>query len=93
MQISGISTSPSVPMEGKSSSRTDQAASDQAVLNVSSDSFLSLVHEAGQMPEVRSEVVDAYKARIQSGAYPAPEVVSGLVDVIGASVVQLAKVD
>jgi anti-sigma28 factor (negative regulator of flagellin synthesis) len=91
MQISGLSSSPSLPVERTNTPLTAKAASDQAVLNVSPDSFSRLVQEAGSMPEVRNEVVDAFKARIQSGQYPPQEVVAGLVDVIGGGIVQAAK--
>ena len=92
MQINGISISPSIPMERTKTAQPVDAPSDEAVLNVSAGSFSSLVQQAGSMPEVRSEVVDAYKSRIAAGQYPSPETISGLVDVIGGSIVQLAQV-
>jgi hypothetical protein len=61
------------------------------VINFSPDTFSSLVQEANQMPEVRSEVVDSFKARIQSGEYPSQDVIEGLTDLIGGSIVQQAK--
>jgi hypothetical protein len=92
MQINGLSTSPVIPVQKTTTSQPAQSPSDQAVLNVSPDTFSSLVQAAGSMPEVRSEVVDAFKARVQSGQYPSPETVNGLVDVIGRSIVKLATV-
>ena len=92
MQISSISTSPSMSVEKTTpSSPVPSEATDQAVLNFSADSFSSLVKEAGQMPEVRSEVVDAFKARIQAGHYPAQEIIAGLTRLIGGGIVQQAK--
>ena len=73
------------------SSQAGKPALDQAVINFSADSFSSLVKEAGQMPEVRSEVVDAFKTRIQSGEYPSQDVIAGLTDLIGGVVVQQAR--
>jgi hypothetical protein len=92
MQINGLSSSPTVSLRGTKVAQPAQSASDQAVLNQSADSFTSLVVQANSMPQVRSEVVDAYRSRIQAGQYPTPETISGLVDVIGGSVVHLATV-
>jgi anti-sigma28 factor (negative regulator of flagellin synthesis) len=91
MQISSISISSSVPMDKSRLSPAGKAATDQAVINFSPDTFSSLVQEANQMPEVRSEVVDSFKARIQSGEYPSQDVIEGLTDLIGGSIVQQAK--
>ena len=66
-------------------------ASDQVMINFSPDSFSSLVKEAGQMPEVRSEVVGAYKARIQAEQYPSQEIIAGLTRLIGGGILQLAQ--
>jgi anti-sigma28 factor (negative regulator of flagellin synthesis) len=90
MQISGISTSTSIPLEKTKSTQVSKPAQDQAVMNFSADSFSTLVKEAGQMPEVRSDVVDAFKARIQSGEYPSQDVIAGLANVIGGAIVQQA---
>jgi hypothetical protein len=95
MQISGFSNSPSLPV-GKTTSSSPQAgkpATDQAVIDFSADTFSSLVKEAAQMPEVRSEVVDAFKARIQSGDYPSQETLAGLTNLIGGGILQQAKAD
>lgn len=93
MQINGISTSPSLPVEktSSSSSQAGKPATDQVVINFSADSFSNLVKEAGQMPEVRSEVVDAFKSRIQSGDYPSQETIAGLTSLIGGGILQQAK--
>jgi len=91
MQISGISTTSSIPMGKTNSPRVGQPAADQAVINFSGDSFSSLVKEAGQMPEVRSDVVAAFKSRIQAGQYPTQDTIAGLVNVIGGAVVEQAK--
>jgi hypothetical protein len=92
MQISGITSTPPMSMDkSPSPSPAAKADSDQAVLNFSADSFSSLVQEAAQAPEVRDEVVDAFKARIQSGEYPPAQTVAGLADAIGGAVVGLAR--
>jgi anti-sigma28 factor (negative regulator of flagellin synthesis) len=90
MQINPISTPVSIPAYRNNSPATQQPATDQAVLNHSADFFSSLVQEAGQMPEVRSEVVDAFKSRIQSGHYPPPEIIDGLTRLIGGNLAQSA---
>ena len=91
MQIHSITSSPSIPMQKTSSAPVGKAAADQAVLNFSPDSFSSLVKEAGQIPEVRSEVVEAFKSRIQAGNYPTQDAIAGLTDLIGGGVVKLAR--
>ncbi len=45
------------------------------------------------MPDVRSEVVDAYRSRIQAGNYPSEDTLAGLTRVIGGGVMQLAQTD
>ena len=52
-------------------------------MSLSADTFSSLVSEANQMPDVRGEVVDAFKSRVQSGDYPSSETLDGLADVMG----------
>jgi len=93
MQINGVTNSLPIPMQKTTTSKAVNVAADQAVINFSPDSFSSLVKEAGQMPEVRSELVDAFKSRIQAGNYPSPDDLAGLVNVIGRSVVQQALSD
>ena len=80
-------------MEKKTTPSVGKPAVDQAVINFSPGSFSNLVQEAGQFPEVRSELVDSFKSRIQSGAYPSQEDVAGLVNVIGSRVLQLTQSD
>ncbi len=59
---------------------------DQAALQITSPTFTSLVQEAKSYPEVRSEVVAAYKAQVASGHYPPSDVISGLAGLLsGAS--------
>ena len=91
MQINSVSsTNPVTFTKPTPLPQPAQPAGDQVSMSLSPDTFSSLVNEAGQMPEVRSEVVDAYKARIQAGQYPNEDVVSGLTDLIGGSIVHLA---
>jgi hypothetical protein len=77
-------------MQKSSSSQAGKAAANRAVINFPPDSFSSLVREAGQMPEVRSDVVDAFKSRIQAGSYPTQDDIAGLTDLIGGGIVQQA---
>ncbi len=91
MQISSISFSSSIPMGKTTSSSAAKPPADQAVINFSADSFSSLVDEAAQQPEVRSNLVASFKAQIQSGQYPTQSTISSLVDAIGGGVLQMAK--
>jgi len=78
-------------MEKNNSSSVGKPAVDQAVINFSPSSFSNLVQEAGQFPDVRSELVESFKARIQSGAYPSQEDISGLTNILGGHILQLAQ--
>jgi anti-sigma28 factor (negative regulator of flagellin synthesis) len=94
MQIGNITTSTSFSAAKTTSSQAGNVTSDtpdQAVLNFSANSFSSLVKEASQMPDVRSELVDAFKARIHAGHYPAQDVIDGLTRLIGGAVLQQAR--
>jgi hypothetical protein len=62
-----------------------QPAGDQVSMSLSPETYSSLVSQASQMPEVRGEVVDAYKSRIQSGAYPTQATIDGLVNLMGGT--------
>lgn len=53
-------------------------------MSTSAASFSSLVSQVGQMPEVRGEMVDAYKARVAAG-YPGPLDVEGLANLMGST--------
>jgi hypothetical protein len=83
MTISGISSSSSMAYGPSTVRAQAQPAGDQVSMSFSADTFSSLVNEAGQMPDVRGEVVDAFKARIQSGQYPSPQTLDGVADVMG----------
>ena len=92
MQISGITTSTTIPVQRTATSSSEvNSASDQAVLNTSADSFSSLVKAASQMPEVRSDVVETYKSRIKAGHYPSEDIIAGLTRLIGGGIMQSAK--
>ena len=96
MQINSINTSQAVPVVKATSPQAAPATtnnSDRAEFNVSADSFAGLVQRASQMPDVRFELVDAFKSRIQSGQYPSQNTVEGLVDTIGGAVKQAAHSD
>ena len=94
MQINSATTIPFVPVPvgsstastTTSSSTTSSTHSDQAVLNMSASTFSSLVQEAKSYPEVRSEVVDAFKARVASGGYPSEDIVAGLIKLVGGMI-------
>jgi hypothetical protein len=91
MMISGISSTGSLGY-GQPASRTPaQPAGDEISMSLSPDTFSSLVSQAGQMPDVRSEVVDAYKSRVQSGEYPSSATLDGLTDLMGDHWSQFAQ--
>jgi anti-sigma28 factor (negative regulator of flagellin synthesis) len=85
MTISGVSTPGTIAYAQSVSRPAAQPAGDQVSMSLSPETYSSLVSQAGQMPDVRTEVVDAYKSRIQSGAYPTQETVDGLVDRMGGT--------
>ncbi len=94
MQINSINTSPAVPVSKATTpqaTNTVSSDSDHAEFNLSADSFSSLVNRASQMPEVRTELVDAFKARIRSGQYPPQDTVASLSHVIGSGIMQAGK--
>jgi anti-sigma28 factor (negative regulator of flagellin synthesis) len=94
MQISSFSMSPTLPPVKASASSSEAAttSTDSTETNFtnSADSFSGLVQQAGQMPDVRSELVDSFKSRIQAGEYPTPETIDNLTDAIGSSIVRMA---
>jgi anti-sigma28 factor (negative regulator of flagellin synthesis) len=94
MQINSATTSQVFPVTRTASSQAQSSApeaTDTAELNTSADSFSGMVRDASAMPEVRSEVVDAYKARINAGSYPSQETIVALADAIGGAVVHAAR--
>jgi len=94
MQINSVNNSQAIPVVKATSPQTAATAttnSDRAEFNVSADSFASLVKQASQMPEVRTELVDAFKSRINSGQYPSQDTVESLSHVIGNGIMQAAK--
>ncbi len=91
MQIGSITSSGAFSLERTMSSPAQNTSSDQVMINTSPDTFSSLVNEAGQMPEVRSDLVDAYKAKVQSGNYPPEDIVAGLIHLIGGNIVKAAQ--
>ncbi len=86
MTISGFPSLASISFTPAASRvSTPTAPGDQVAMSLSADTFSSLVQEAGQMPDVRGELVASYKARIQSGTYPTQETLDGLVDRMGSA--------
>lgn len=65
---------------------------DEAALPPTAHAFSDLVSEAGLMPEVRSEVVDGYRARIHSGQYPSQDTLTGLMRLIASAVMHPSSV-
>ena len=71
-----------------STSEIDAPPVDFALLDMAPDQFADLVNEAKAMPEVRDDVVRAYRARIRSGHYPSYDIVAGLTHLIGDLIAQ-----
>ncbi len=91
MTITGVSAAGAIAYSQAASRPQAQPAGDQVAMSLSPETYSSLVTAAGQFPEVRGEVVDAFKSRIQSGEYPAPETLDGLVDLMGGTWAANAK--
>src|SRR5579871_257085 len=82
MTITGLSLpTPVTPAtNGTRPAASTPSHDDQVAMSISADTFSSFVQEAGQVPDVRSELVDMFKSRIQSGGYPTSETLDGLTD-------------
>jgi hypothetical protein len=94
MQINGVTTSSAIPMVKTTSYPAETPASeatDSAALSSSASSFSSYVNEASQQPEVRGELVDSYRSRIQAGHYPSQEAIAGLTKLIGGPIMSLVN--
>jgi anti-sigma28 factor (negative regulator of flagellin synthesis) len=81
------------PVKTTSTPASQPTSPDETVTSFSSsaNSFSGLVQQAGAMPDVRSELVDSFKSRIQSGQYPSSETMDALTDVIGNGIVKMAS--
>jgi len=62
-----------------------QPAGDQVAMSLSPETFSDLVSTASNLPDVRSELVDAYKTRVNAGDYPAQDVIEGLINLMGGT--------
>jgi len=85
MTITGVSAAGAITYTPAASRPQAQPAGDQVSMSLSPDTYSSLVTAASQMPEVRGDVVDSFKARIQSGEYPTSENLDDLVDRMGGT--------
>jgi hypothetical protein len=85
--ISSINSAVALAYLPATSSRSSapQPAGDQVAMSLSPDTFAGLVRDAGNMPDVRGDVVAAYKSQIQSGNYPTEDDLDGLVDLMGGT--------
>ena len=94
MQISSSSiyiSTTSLPAGKTKSSSAAKPPTDEAVMNNSADSFSGLVKQAGQFPEVRTDLVESFRARIQAGQYPSEDTMDNLTDVLGPSILKMAN--
>lgn len=94
MQINGITNPSVIPAVNSTSYPATSSASeavDTADLSTSASAFSNYVKQASNMPEVRSEVVDSYKARIQAGHYPSADAVAGLTRLIGGPIMSMVN--
>ena len=91
MQINSVSPSQVIFAPAKTTSNVaENPAPDQAMLNISAETFSSLVQQASAEPEVRQDVVAHFKAQIAGGSYPPVDIVAGLTHLLGAGVYQMA---
>jgi hypothetical protein len=93
MTINGLSSAAAISYAPSASRPPAQPAGDQVSMSISPELFSSLVSDASQMPDVRGEVVDAYKSRVQSGEYPTQDALNGLVDLMGGTWIAQARTD
>jgi hypothetical protein len=91
MTITGVTTAGAITYTPAASRPQAQPAGDQVSMSLSPETYSSLVTAAGQYPEVRGELVDAFKSRIQSGDYPTEDTLDGLVDLMGGTWAANAK--
>jgi len=85
MQINGVSSSlPATFLKPAPSPQGTAPVGDQVSISTSAEVFSSLVGQVGKMPEVRGEMVDAYKVRVAAG-YPGPLDVEGLANLMGST--------
>jgi anti-sigma28 factor (negative regulator of flagellin synthesis) len=91
MNINSATATSHLTFEKTSTLSVAKNTSDKAVMNTSADSFVSLVQQASSVPEVRSELVDAYKSRISAGHYPAQDVIEGFIHLMGGRLAQMAN--
>jgi anti-sigma28 factor (negative regulator of flagellin synthesis) len=94
MQISSVSTTSLIPVQRSASSQsTGQTTSstDSAEINFSADTFSSLVKDASNEPDVRTDLVNSFKSRIHSGHYPAQDVIAGLTKLLGGGIANAAR--
>jgi anti-sigma28 factor (negative regulator of flagellin synthesis) len=86
MMISGLSSLASISFTPTTARAQAQAATgDQVTMSLSAETFSSLVQEASQMPDVRSDLVDSFKSRIQAGTYPTQATLDGVIDRMGGT--------
>ncbi len=82
MQIPGLTSSGSVRLGDVHAPSRTETTSDTFAMNMSPETFSNLVKQAMEMPDVRQNLVDAYKARVSSGHYPDAVTLDGLTRVM-----------
>ncbi len=84
--ISGLSSLASISFSPRIARPPAAASSgDHLAMSLSADTFSSLVREAGQMPDVRSSLVNSFKSRIQAGSYPTDHTLDRLTSLMGGT--------
>jgi flagellar biosynthesis anti-sigma factor FlgM len=95
MQISSFSISPSIsPVKttaAAASKPTSSPVETDASFTTSAASFSSLVQQASATPDVRTDLVNSFKARIAAGQYPTSETIDSLAETIGGSIIHMAE--
>ena len=91
MQINSVTSSAPLSYVKAPVASPAPAPGDQVSISLSPGTFSSLVQQANQTPEVRSDAVEAYKSRVQAGHYPAQDVIEGLINLMGGKWAAMAK--
>ena len=91
MQINSITSTVPVSYLKPTVAIPAQAPTDQVSMSLSAETFSGMIQQAAGTPDVRSELVEAYKARVHTDHYPAQDVIDGLINLMGGKWAAMAK--
>ena len=82
MQVNSATVVPFFPVviggTNNASTTSTPPQIDHALLHVTAENFTNLVKAAKAYPEVRNDVVSAYKSQLANGSYPSDQTIAGL---------------